>query len=113
MDPRRKGREENKEKPPEKYSIEWCATPHEYIIYIIHVCNAARRCLEPPAILTLPAAIYRYMLEAERRRNLTDMAVAADAQPAPVMPAAVGAGAALVGTCALLLARAVSDVPPS
>ena len=54
-----------------------------------------------------------YMLEAERRKNMTDRAVAADAQPAPVMPAAVGAGAALVGTCALLLARAVSDVPPS
>ena len=74
---------------------------------------SARRCLEPPAILALPGAIYRYMLEAERRKNMTDRAVAADAQPAPVMPAAVGAGAALVGTCALLLARAVSDVPPS
>ena len=54
-----------------------------------------------------------YMLEAERRKNMTDRAVAEDAQPAPVMPAAVGAGAALVGTCALLLARAVSDAPPS
>ncbi len=75
MDPRRKSREENKEKPPEKYSIEW------------------------------------YMLEAERRKNMTARAVAEGAQPAPVMPAAVGAGAALVGTCALLFARAVSDVP--
>ena len=53
----------------------------------------------------------RYMLEAEKRKNLTARAAVVKARPAPVLPVAAGVGAALVGTCALLLQRA-GDVPP-
>ena len=51
MDPRRKSREENKEKPPEKYSIEWYEQQAEL---------SRKRALQPEAeqpLLPLVAAV--------------------------------------------------------